>query len=171
MSDVIRHTEDAVDNLEEVGQRLADQTFRRRLGQVRRRIVKLRRYLSPQRDALAQLAKLDAGWFTGRHRERLVDVTNQVIRYVEDLDAVRERAGFLQDEFDSRIAEGINRNMYHLSILAAVFLPLGLITSLFSMDIGGIPGALTSWPFWAVCGGLGALVGTQVLVFRKLKWF
>jgi len=40
----------------------------------------------------------------------------------------------------------MNKAMYVLSIVAAIFLPLSLLTGLLGINVGGIPGAETSGP-------------------------
>jgi len=171
MSDAIRATENIIDELEEKDQVLNEQTLRDRLGNVRRRVAQMRRHLSPQRDALSRLMKLGEAWFTGAQKERLSETTNQVIRYVEDLDNMRERASVLHDEMIDRVAVRMNRNMYHVSIMAAIFLPVGLVTSIFGMNINTIPLAQSSWGFWEILGGMFIAVFVQIMIFRKLKWF
>jgi zinc transporter len=45
---------------------------------------------------------------------------------VEDLDSGRERASIVQDELTTRLSEKMNRNMYVLSVIAGIFLPLSV---------------------------------------------
>ena len=54
-------------------------------------------------------------------------------------------------------SDQMNRRMLVLSIVAAVFLPLGLLTGLLGINVGGMPGAENAWAFWIVTGGLVAL--------------
>ncbi len=91
---------------------------------------------------------------------------------MEDLGGVRERAIIIQDEISNQASEQMNRTMYYLSLIAAIFLPLGFITGLFGMNLVGvpIPGAETRWGFLAVCIFLALVGGIAVLVCRRLKW-
>ena len=60
--------------------------------------------------------------------------------------------------------------MYVLSIIAAIFLPLGFLTGLLGINVGGMPGEESSFAFWIVCLlCIGVGVGLLAL-FRKLKW-
>ncbi len=52
----------------------------------------------------------------------------EIRRYVEELDAARDRAAAGQEELASRMAEQMNSRMYLLTIVAALFLPLGFVT-------------------------------------------
>ena len=88
-----------------------------------------------------------------------------------ELDAVRERAHIINDEVTNQLTERLNKNMYALSVIAAIFLPLGFLTGLLGINIAGIPGAENPAAFAIFCAMLGMLVIAQILLFRKLKWF
>ena len=68
-------------------------------------------------------------------------------------------------------AEQLNRRMYVLSIVAAVFLPLGFLTGLLGINVAGIPGSESPWGFLIFVALLCALVGGQLWYFRKKGWF
>ncbi len=61
--------------------------------------------------------------------------------------------------------------MYVLSVIAAIFLPLGFLTGLLGINVGGIPGADNPEAFWLFGAGLFCLVLIEVFIFKKLKWF
>ncbi len=89
-----------------------------------------------------------------------------------DLDGVRERTTIIQDEISNQLSEQMNRTMYHLTVVAAIFLPLGFITGLLSMNLISvpIPGSHSPWAFLVVCIFLAFVGGLAVLIFRRLKW-
>ncbi len=61
--------------------------------------------------------------------------------------------------------------MYVLSIVAGIFLPLGLLTGLLGINVGGIPGTESKLAFAIVCLILLLIAGIQIWVFRKKRWF
>jgi zinc transporter len=58
-----------------------------------------------------------------------------------------------------------------LSVIAAIFLPLGFLTGLLGINVGGIPGADNPHAFLIFSAMLVIVVFLQVLLFKKLKWF
>jgi zinc transporter len=57
-----------------------------------------------------------------------------------------------------------------LTIVAGIFLPLGFLTGLMGINVGGMPGVEESSAFWivvAVCIGILAL---QLFLFWRWKW-
>ena len=175
---LVTRMSDTVDNLEELIADLEDQTLhttnretRFALANLRRQIIALRRYLAPQREALASLVTLKLAWLTDEDRISLRETGDRLLRHLEDLDAIRERAAVTQEELQSRLAEQQNVRMYVLSIVAAIFLPLGFLTGLLGINVGGIPGAENSASFWIFVGFLTMIVAFQLVFFRKRKWF
>jgi zinc transporter len=76
----------------------------------------------------------------------------------------------LQDDLNNRAAAQTNKTSYLLSIVAAIFLPLGFITGLLGMNVGGMPGVNAHDGFWIACAAMAVLVAVQLFVFRKLRW-
>ncbi|MCA8952870.1 MAG: zinc transporter ZntB [Planctomycetes bacterium] len=165
-----------VDGLEEEADGLYERLLhdgpdglQRELGELRHTIALLRRHMAPQRDALAQLHRSRTEQLSEASLDELTHVADRQLRYVEDLDALRERATVLQDELNNAVANTLNRNMYVLSIVAAVFLPLGLLTGLLGINVGGMPGIDSPLAFWIVCGALVVLAAIEVVFLRRWK--
>lgn len=142
---------------------------RAELADVRRSAIVLRRFMVPQRDALTTLEIEDVDWLTDRDRGRIREAAERVTRLGEDLDSIRDRAQVVQDQIADRRSEDMNRNMLLLSVVAAIFLPLGLLTGLLGINVGGIPGASWRWSFLIVCALLVGIAGLQVYLFKRLK--
>jgi len=130
----------------------------------------LRRYLSPQRDVIARLPLEQASWLSKSHKAYLREIADRTLRYAEDLDSARERAAVTQDELNNRLSEQINRTMYVLTVVAAVLLPPSLVTGLFGINVGGMPGTENTWSFAIVAVGLVVLGLVEVILLRRLKW-
>lgn len=170
MDGVISELDDRLDDLEDEVLSSQRVELRAELNALRREGIILRRYIAPQRDALAQLTIAKPSLFKNRHLARLREVADDITRQVESLDAARERAAVVQDELTNRLSEQLNKNMYVLSVIAGIFLPLGFVTGLLGVNVDGIPGAGTPWAFAALCGLMLALVLLEVWLFRRFKW-
>jgi zinc transporter len=144
--------------------------LRSEISEIRNQVISLRRYLAPQREAVSRLQIEKVSWLNALHRERLRELADRTMRRVEDLEEARDRAGVAHEELTSRMAERMNQTMYILAIVAAVFLPLGLITGLLGINVGGMPGADDSSAFWIVCAMLVVLAGLQMWLFKKRRW-
>lgn len=170
MAPVLTEMDDQVDALEDEVLTAGSYELRSKIGGLRRDAIAMRRYLAPQRDAMARLLTERASWLGEAHRMQLRELGDRVTRYVEDLDSARDRAAVTQDELNSRIAEQMNKTMYVLSIVAGIFLPLGLLTGLLGINVGGIPGTNNPMAFTIVCALLLVVAAIQVWIFRRFKW-
>jgi zinc transporter len=166
---VVATLNERLDGLEDRVSDEAGAELRRELADVRRVSSVLRRFMFPQRDALSTLEIEDFAWLTQRDRSRLREATERVTRLAEELEAIRDRAQVVRDQIVDIRAEAMNRQMLLLSVVAAIFLPLGLVTGLLGINVGGIPGQGVPWAFWAVCALLVVICGCLVWVFRRLK--
>jgi len=144
--------------------------LRQEISLIRREAIMLRRYLAPQREALAKLYSEKISWFSDDDRMRLREVTDRLIRYIEDLDSMRDRASVTQEEIVSRLSEQMNSRMYVLSLVAAIFLPLSFLTGLLGINVAGIPGANYSGAFLLFVLFLAGIGTLQIMVFKKNKW-
>ncbi|SLN43660.1 zinc transporter ZntB [Oceanibacterium hippocampi] len=174
MGPVLDGIDDRLDELED--RIIEDQgsDLRGELSHLRRQAIILRRYIAPQREALMQL--LTYGSTNGTLvteegvRDRIRETADKVTRYTEDLDAARERAAVVHEELGNRLSERMNRNMYVLSLVAGLFLPLGFLTGLLGINVGGVPGVETPWAFTAVVVAMVVAGIVEIWLFKRLKW-
>lgn len=172
MSPVLEGLDEVEDDLEDQVVKGERRDIRTRLAEIRRQAIGLRRYLAPQREAMSRIQGEPIDWLDARQKAKLREVSDRITRYVEDLDAIRERAAVIQDEVANRVAEEMNKNMYLLSIVATIMLPLGFITGLLGINVDGVPGTEDApWAFGAVTGGLAVLVFLEIVIMRRLRWF
>ena len=170
MRSTIDAADDRVDGYEEALVVRADQRLRSGLSELRRDAIALRRYLAPQREAMTQLLSERVSWLGEGDRLAVREVSDHLQRYLEDLDSIRDRAAVMHEELANNLAEQLNRRMYVLSIVAAFFLPLGFLTGLMGVNLGGIPGADNPIAFLAFAVILVVVLGLQVYIFRRKDW-
>ncbi|KPJ97546.1 MAG: magnesium transporter CorA [Desulfobacterales bacterium SG8_35] len=171
MRQVIDDLEDSVADIEDQVLVSENHQLRSQLAALRRQAISLRRYLSPQREALSRLLTEKIAWLDEMDRIRLREVYDQLIRHIEDLDEARDRAAVTQEQLVNSLSEQMNNKMYILSIVAAIFLPLGFLTGLLGINVGGIPGAESRLGFSVFVVLLVAVVVFQIWLFKKKKWF
>ncbi|TFH25604.1 MAG: zinc transporter ZntB [Myxococcales bacterium] len=169
ISPVIADLNDEVDGLETEVVTAESRDLQTALGPLRRQAISLRRYLAPQRDVLFRLHGEQNALLEPKDKYGFREIADQVTRYVEDLDAARERAAVIQEELQNRLAEHMNRTMFLLSLVAAVFLPLSFVTGLLGVNVAGIPGSEYPWAFAIVTALLVAVAAVQVWLFRSRK--
>lgn len=140
------------------------------LAGLRHSVIKLRRFVRPQSQAISELSSGRAWQLDPHYAGLLQEAANQSIRTMEELDSTSDRLQAIQDQLDVLHASALGRNSYVLSIVAAIFLPLGFLTGLFGINVGGMPGVEAAYGFWVVAVG-SVLIGLVLFfAFRYLKW-
>ncbi len=162
--------DDEVDRLEDVVLASADRTIRHALSDLRRRAIHLRRYLAPQRDALYRLQREECSWLVERDKVRLREVIDKVLRYIEYLDSIRDRAIILHEDLTSVLSERISQTTNRMTAMAALLLPPSLIAGIMGMNVGGLPGVQDPDGFYIVIGVMVALPAGIALVLRRIGW-
>ncbi len=170
MGAAVDHLEDAMLEVEDKLLSGDSNGLRLPLSALRKQAVSLRRFYSPQREATNRLAYERLSWLDESNSLRLREIADSLIRHIEDIDSVRERAAMVQEELLNSVSEKMSQRTYILTIIAAVFLPLGFFTGLLGVNVGGIPGADDQRAFWIVSGLCCALVMILGLLFKLKKW-
>lgn len=171
MSDFVDKNSEELDALEDAGDSEKIAVVRRSVSDLRRQSIAIRRYLAPQREAINRLLSDQTGFFKHMSLIQLREIGDRTQRYIEELDSVRDRAAVIQEEISTRLSEQINSRMYVLSLVTVIFLPLGFITGLLGINVGGIPGSEFKYAFWIVVGLLVGLSAVFMLLLRRKGWF
>ncbi|HYD19599.1 MAG TPA: zinc transporter ZntB [Patescibacteria group bacterium] len=166
----LQELEDTMDRLEAQSLENPDERLRNDIAAIRKQATLFRRHIAPQREVFNRLQFSQASWMLGPDKWLMQDNSDRMTRYLEDLEALRDRANILQDELQSALSGKLNRNIYILSVITAIFMPLSFFSGLLGMNVKGIPGADHPEAFGIACVIALVLAVVQVLVFRRLKW-
>lgn len=177
-------TERLVDRIEQVSLKLDDQVDALEeaildpdcapdvlapLPELRRASIRLLRYLRPQSETLRRLEAHGPAGPLALPAEEIRESANRAQRALEELDAVHQRLGALADFQYAQQADRLARNGYGLSVVAAIFLPLGFVTGLFGMNVGGLPFTDSPHGFAIVCLGMAGSVVLVLLALRLMR--
>ena len=170
MENTISEMEERSSDLEE--SILESNSFEKRteIATIRKETISLRRYLSPQKDAISRLYHERISWLDDYKKNQLREINDQVIRYIEELDSIKDRVTLIQEELSNKLNEQMNLRMYVLSVISAIFLPIGFLTGLLGINIGGMPGAENKNAFLIFSVFLIVIVSIQLYIFKKKKW-
>jgi zinc transporter len=165
IGDLVLKMDEQVDDMEEM-----EAPNESELGDLRRRILELRRYVAPQREALTRASAQFDDTLDDRAHAQFGEIRERTARLLDDLEVLRDRTQFIREEIADRRNDKMNRAMYSLSLVAGLFLPLGFMTGLLGINVGGMPGVDDQWAFWIVCV-LMVFLGIGVFaLFKTKRW-
>jgi zinc transporter len=168
-ADRIDEIGDCLDDVEENVLEGSHSKCRSVLGDVRRRLVEVKRFIDPERNALSQLVLRKLEWAEPRSMEALIQAIQVLNGLGAGLEGLYERAKLLQDEIAAALSEDINRKLLWLAIMSALLLPATLVTGIFGMNVAGLPGTKDPASFWIVVGVMSACAAITIYLLRKLR--
>lgn len=170
VSDHINYIVDEVDDAEQEYLTSFSELKRDEISVIRRKILLLKRHLTPQVEALKFLYASQYGLLSDLKPE-LQEQHIANTRFLEDLDLARERCTLLQEQINNRLNELINKRMYIFAMITTVFLPISTVAGLFGMNLGGMPGTDANWAFAFVSTSLVLIAIVIIFLLRRKHWF
>lgn len=167
---VIQNLYDTTDSIEDKSLENPDAAMRGDIALIRKQSILFRRHMAPQKDVISRLRNAEMEWLSVSDKWYLQDNHDRITRFIEDLDAIRDRSQILQDELSSALSSRLNKNIYVLSVITAIFMPLSFLSGLLGMNVAGIPHADHPMAFLTVCALAALVVLTEITLFRRLKW-
>ena len=136
---------------------------------LRRKLVELRRVVTPQRDLLARGIDdiLEIPGLEADSRNYFRDVYDHAIRISDQIDSYRDLLAGTRDAYLSVVSNRLNQITKQLTIVATVFLPLSFLVGFFGQNFRWLVVNIDSAAaFWGL--GVGGAVVSLVALFA---WF
>jgi len=143
-----------------------------RLYAAKRALVRLHKVVSPERDVVRGLARLEAFVEPDAYMY-FQDVGDHLARLGDTIDTYREVANGTMDIYLSSQSNRLNGIMKQLTVVATIFMPLTLISGIYGMNVlkGMWPPADAAWSFAAVIGAMAVIAIWMVVFFRRRDWW
>lgn len=159
-----------IDDLEDEDPEDDPEGMLKRISTIRRNCLGLKRHMSPQHEALERIARDSPAWFEEHDRREIAESIDRLRRYLDDIDISKESAVVLQDDLRARSLASSEHATYMLTIVAGIFLPLGFLTGLLGINVGGMPGTDDPWAFWQVTALCLGVLAILLILFKRWKW-
>ncbi len=167
---IIDEIGDEIDDIDNTVFAHADQAVLRRIFELRRSLLGIRKILGPMRDAFNELIRdgEDGDIFTRSEQTRayFTDVFDHVLRLTDFVDTYRDMLSGSLDAFQSSLANRLNQNMQRLTVAATVLATATLITGFFGMNLHGL---FINSP--APYGGQLVLLALLIITFIEIWLF
>ena len=170
VADFVDRVDDQVTQIEDRDIEQPRQEHRKQVADLKRQIIELRRYLLPEHEAFNGVIESDSTLLTEHDRRIVEEINERLMRKLDQLESVSERISVIIEQLVSYTTDLLNQRMYLLSIISAVFLPLGFLTGLLGVNIGGIPGTESPWAFTYFVMSLTAISVLMLWYFYRNRW-
>jgi magnesium transporter len=159
--------DDFIDDLEERVFVHFDDSALRDVFQVKRLVLSLRRYLSPQREVFNLLTNRPSQLLTPETQLYFRDIYDHVLRITDSLETYRDLLSSTLDSYLSQVSNRLGTATKALSALATISLPFVIVSGMWGMNFTHVP--LSGWPhgFWAM---LALQLALGLALLGLLRW-
>lgn len=129
--------------LEELGERLEDleveaasapQGMSKRIHDIKRELLTMRRAIWPQRDLINGMLRDESEHITRETRVYLRDTYDHAVQVMDMVETFREIASGLMDLYLSGVSNRMNEIMKVLTVISTIFLPITFIAGVYGMN-------------------------------------
>lgn len=165
--------EDIEEEISALEEALADQIpegISGQIGQMRRRLLVLKRYYEGLFDALEDMEENANGLLDKKTLRLLHLQTNRTDRLRIAVMNLRDYVTQVREAYQNQVDLSLNDTMKLFTVITAVFLPLGLITGWYGMNLA-MPELGWKYSYPVVIVLSVAVVVACLWVFKRKKWF
>lgn len=173
---IIRSNYNIISKLESEGDRIEleilknpDSIYLNSLLFTRREAYKLRKLIKPIRYIGDSLVLNENGVIEKENIIYFKNISNKIEKLINSLDTLSQELAIVREAYESELANKTNELMKVFTIITAVFLPLELITAIFSMDFDSMPFKSCPYAFYGLIGVLIFMAIFLLLLFKKRK--
>ena len=173
---IVDDLEDEVDELEDAMDEGAPRDTGRRIANLRRDMLRIRRTLAPTREAVRRLVdgRIDEhvkGDVVPREAGLLLaDVYDKLLRAAESLDVARELVAGARDYHQAQIANAQNEVTKRLTVTASLLLVPTFIVGLYGQNFRHVPELAWGFGYWWSWGWIVVTTIAQLAFFRWKRW-
>jgi len=167
----VNQLEERLDEVEEAVFSANNETIVRQILALKRDVGSLRRVVMPQRDVIARLARREFAAVDEALSYKFRDVHDHLVRLADEANTFHDRITGVLDAHLSFVSNRMNEVMKVLTLIATIFMPLTVLTSLYGMNVRlpMMPGGEQA-QFWEVVALMAVISGGMIWFFRRRGW-
>jgi magnesium transporter len=161
---------DHIEEIEEAALGEPSMEVMRRIHDLKREMLILRRAVWPLREATGQLYRGEVPLVKHETQVFLRDVHDHCVQVIDTVETLREVLSGAMDLYLSGVSNRMNEVMKVLTIIATIFIPLSFFAGLYGMNFDYMPELHVRWAYPVLLGGMATMAGGMLWYFRKKKW-
>jgi len=167
---VLERVGERLESLEELLLTTPNEKTLQLVHRLKREMLGMRQAVWPLREALVGLEQSDSVFIHSDTVMHLRDVYSHVVQIIDTIEIYREILSGMLEIYLSSVNNKLNEVMKVLTIFAAIFIPLTLISGIYGMNFTYMPELY--WPYgYPFALGLMVVVAVVMLFFfRRKKW-
>lgn len=136
----------------------------------RRQVYKIRKYLNPLRYIGDSLVSNENLAIEKNCIIYFMSINNKVDKLMLSLESLIQDLALVREAFESETSNKATQIMKVFTMIATIFLPLNLISSMYGMNFDKIPFIGHEHGYYYVLGFMILVTASLILIFKRKKW-
>ncbi|MEM1095611.1 MAG: magnesium/cobalt transporter CorA [Bacteroidota bacterium] len=145
-------------------------TLQREINDLRRELIRLRRFVWPMREVFSQIDRSDTDYFSDAIKPFLRDAYDHTVQIIELAESLRDVLSGLMDLYMTSISNKMNEVMKVLTIIGTIFIPLTFVAGIYGMNFAHMPELQWTYSYYVFWGVILTMGTGLVIFFRRKKW-
>lgn len=133
-------------------------------------LKKLKRIAAYHLQAMDALRSRPAPGIQTAHEHDQIDVYEHLERVASLANLLHDLAADLIDGYISVASHRLNQIMKVLTIVTAIFVPLGFLAGIYGMNFEHMPELHTSWGYYGLLAVMLSIAAGLLLIFKRKRW-
>lgn len=142
----------------------------RKLYDLKREILHLRRSIYPIREMVNGLDKLDEKKISPENKIFIRDLYDHTIQIIENIEVLRDMISSITDLHMNNLSYKMNNVMKVLTIIATIFIPLTFIVGIYGMNFENMPELSWKYGYFGVMIFMFLVALSMIYYFRNKRW-
>jgi magnesium transporter len=167
----IDHIDDRIDDLQDAVLEAATPELLGQIFDEKRRLTGVRRVLVGMRENCTRLTSEHSAFIDADLGLFFRDISDHVYRQLDLVESLRDLLNNTLDVYLSSVANRTNQIMKVLTVLSTIALPAVVISSIFGMNVKGVPFLNVGYGFYAVAAMMVASTVGLLWMLKRFGWF
>ena len=142
----------------------------REIHELKRDMIFLRKSVWPLREVVSKLEREGSNLIKETTGIYLRDVYDHTIQVIDAVETFRDMLSGMLDIYLSSISNRMNEVMKVLTIIATIFIPLTLVSSVYGMNFAYMPELGFPWGYPLVLLTMAIIAAVMLVFFRRKRW-
>lgn len=142
----------------------------RKIHDIKREIIYLKKSVWPLRDMLSTLMREESRHIQSQVKTFIRDLYEHTIQVIDTVETLRDISSGMMDLYMSCLSNKMNEVMKTLTIIATIFIPITFIAGIYGMNFEFMPELHWKYGYFALWSVLLLIVAVMIVFFKKKRW-
>lgn len=138
---------------------------------LRKQTYKIRKILNPLRYIGDALIANENGIIEDEYMEYFHNINNKITKLMKVIETLVQDLAMVREAYEAEVANKTNELMKVFTVVTTIFLPLELLTAIFSMGFSNMPFKDHPYSFLGIVAIMGLISSGMLLYFKRKKMF